>query len=177
MELSVLLRTVYDSRPDDWVAIPGPVAPQYLGEVISGERHWLEVMGHDNRHVLKSDVRISLAIGMATSVSRDEQLQFEGIAFPDRAILGRFADVQFNGQCVHREHLILVDGGRGYLPLPSFATMPSANSLTPEVIGYLASSQAVAIARLADALTGNRAFDTYLERSGIVELPDDDFGS
>lgn len=170
MNLDTLVNIVLTSKAGDWSRIPGPTQPQYVGEVISSNDHWLEVSEHYTRYVYHHDISISIAIGMPTH-AREDTLYFEGIVFTDPAIRGLYADILYDGQVVHRDHLISVDGGRALLPLPNYEVAPSGAALGMEAFAYSATTNAVSFARLIDELSGAQAFDHYMARANIIEVP------
>ena len=164
-----LLKTVLGSRPDQWHSLAAPTGLQYLGEVTKGGQYRLEVLEYVERWVLTDDVRIALAYGLPT---HDGELTFAWPSFPDAAIRGRFADVLFNGQPVHRAYLLSVDGGRAVLPSPANATADTGQ-VFHEQFAYTTSQADADFARLIDQLIGRHEFDGYLEQTGMIILPEE----
>jgi hypothetical protein len=173
MRLYDLMRTVLNSTAEDWESIPPPTGPQYVGEVFSPSegQHWLEVREHFAYYVLRSDVSIALAVGMPGFHGK-EQLTFDWAVWPDRSVTGEFVDVLYNGQVVHREQLLSVDGGRARLPIPT-AALADTGQTFPQIFAETVTEDQVTLARLVDALTGHTEFDRYFNESRMVVVPDE----
>ncbi|MEU8406126.1 hypothetical protein AB0C19_07960 [Micromonospora sp. NPDC048842] len=170
MNLNDLLKIVLSSSQGDWRSMPGPIAPEVLGEVQEGDRHWLEVSGHYQRWVFVPDVRVSIAYGMPTSLNA-EPLTFEW-TFPDPKVYQAYGDILYNGSPVHRACLLHVDGARAILPTPRNEVAPSGGPFGMELFAYSATESEIAFARLVDGLAGHGEFDRYLQRASIVPVPD-----
>jgi hypothetical protein len=164
MKLSELKRIVLDSVPADWASIPSPAGPQWVGEVSSGDQHWLEFRAHHSHYVFREDVRIGLAVGME-GFQGDRDLVFPWANWPDQSVGAYFADVIFNGRVVHREQLLVVDGGRSYLPTP----MPVRGADAQTFVDTIAEDD-IAYARLFSQLVGHTEFDRYLEQSKLARV-------
>jgi hypothetical protein len=127
--------------------------------------------GHWYRAVYKPDISLAVEWGAVPSFNRgDPDREFEEDwtrKFPDTSARMHLVEVIFNGGIVHQSHYASVDGGRGYVPVP-----------TPHVIHdergeavrdyYYASAQVVALTRLIHDLTEKTpSFDWFMEQSGI----------
>ena len=175
MQLDALMGTVLSSQPADWESIPPPAGRQYIGTVESGDQQRLEVREHHSHYVLRSDVSITLAIGM-DGFNGDRPLTFAWSAhFSDESVTGVFADVLFHGQVVHRKQLLVVDGARAYLPTPSRAAANTGQDdiagVTSQAFTETVTEDEVSCARLCDRLAGRREFDRYLRDSELVQVP------
>jgi hypothetical protein len=148
-----LIRTVTGSHPDDWVKVA----------------EWYVNGGHDYRCVYRQDADLSIEWGMEAA----DELHFDWVRFPDRRVSAFFFDVLWRGGLVFRERVLLVDGARAYLPLPSPAFGPE-ETLEPEghrmVLGEVVTESRLARARLLDDMVhghteweGQTNFEHYWE--------------
>ena len=171
MKYDEIGRLVTASSAEDWAVLPGgPLYLDQLGEVSSGDRHWVEVGSHHTLAVYRPDVSLRLAWGLALG----DKLTFEGMIWPDRTITRHVADAFWEGSLVSRWHYLVVDGGRCYLPDPDRGLLRTGGSADDYETGpWTATASEVALARLLNALTPRvNEFSRYLEQSGIVEIPD-----
>jgi len=167
-----LTQMVTGSSPQDWQVLGPPSYLDRLGEVESGEgQHWLEVESHYYVAVYKPDVSLRLAWGLKL----DDGLVFEGLTWPDRSITRYLVDVFWQGALAARWTVLSVDGGNCYLPDPDWAYVKTGESLEGyQGVGWTAKASDISIARLVDRLERSVSeFDRYLERAGIVEVPDE----
>lgn len=172
MRYDEIARLVTGSSADDWAVLPaGPLYLDQLGEVSSGDRHWIEVGSHHTLAVYRPDVSLRLAWGLAF----EGDLTFEEMTWPDRTINRHLADAFWQGSLVSRWHYLVVDGGRCYLPDPEREYVQTGESPLDVAAGPLtAKTSEFALARLLNSLAGreDREVSRYLERSGIAEVPD-----
>src|SRR5262249_43660061 len=82
--------------------------------------------------------------------------------FADPSAKSAWFDIRYNGVPVLRELLVVVDGGRCYLPMPSrhgeTRSVPSAYSR---------------VVRLMQKLKGRHEYDDYFARAGLIETGDE----
>jgi hypothetical protein len=94
-----------------------------------------EVRAHANIAVLIDDVDISIAWGYdpdeSLSSDRGPELDFSDFlpSLPDKTVHRMYADVFYSGSLVDRELLVVADGGRYYVPIPT-TRYPKQKSLT-----------------------------------------------
>lgn len=159
------------SSPRDWELIGPPVYLDRLGEVTSGDQHWIEVDSQYYLAVYKPDVSLRLAWGLTL----EKDLSFEGWIFPDRSIWRYAVDVFWQGALVGRRTVLNVDGGRCYLPDPDPVYVKTDDSLMGHmIVGWTAKASAVAVARLLDSIVRpSSEFDRYFRQAGIAEVPDE----
>ena len=161
---------------DDWAVLDeGPLYLYELGEVLSGDRHWVEVNTHHSMAVLRADVNLRLAWGL----QRDDDQHFEGWSWPNPKISRSLADVFWQGSLVARWTYLVVDGGACYLPDPEREYLQTGDSPNDYEGGpRTAKASEVALARLLNRFAQRpyEEFDRYFEQSGIVEVPDDEAG-
>jgi hypothetical protein len=161
---------VSESTPEDWSVLPdGPTYHDWISQVASSGQRWVEVDSHHSVVVYKDDVDLRLAWGLTHSLN----LSFDGWSWPDKSISRLFVDVFWRGALVDRRHVLLVDGGRCYLPNPARAHVRTGESIEDsETIGWTATKSDVALARLLQRLArpGDTEFEGYLEQSGVIEV-------
>lgn len=141
MTLDELLNTVRNSAPDDWESI---------------ERHPIGQAepGHVYHAAYRADLRVGLVWGLVAAERFEEEW---ATGFSDPHAERHFVDFLYSGAVVHRESVVLVDGGRGYLPL---TVSPRGRSVTPEGRN---------LARLIDGLVNgaNSRFDEFFDRAAL----------
>jgi hypothetical protein len=166
-----ITQMITSSSPRDWEVIGPPVYLDRLGEVRSGDQHWLEVDSQYYLAVFKPDVSLRLAWGLTL----ERELSFEGWLFPDPSIRRYAVDAFWQGALVARWTVLNVDGGRCYLPDPDPAYVKVDNSLMGHmIVGWTAKASSVALARLLDSLIRSASeFDSYFQRAGLAEVPDE----
>jgi len=124
MNLSTILQTLKDSDIDDWHKMPdqGPfhhwnVTSQHLGE---GARTTdLEPVAHSSLAVYKPDIDISIAFG---AIHRDEFNEPWTKNFPDKRASSEWVCLRYRGTVVYDWIVVLVDGARYAILLPSSET-------------------------------------------------------
>lgn len=147
MEVREIVLTVLASDPDHWTRIHS--WPHDVFRTASGERQdWFE------RAVYRPDAAISLVWGVTLDPTFEEAW---ATRFPDRRATSESIFVLYNGQPVHKDFAVSVDGGHAYLPAP--------NAGTSEV-----PSDRYRLVRLIDALMGHDRFEEYVERAGLTTL-------
>lgn len=166
-----ITQMITGSSPRDWEVIGPPVYLDRLGEVSSGDQHWLEVDSQYYLAVYKPDVSLRLAWGLTL----ERVLSFEGWTFPDSSISRYAVDAFWQGALVARRTVLVVDGGGCYLPDPDPAYVKTDDSLMGhQGVGWTAKASDVAVARLLDGVVRpSSEFDRYLDQAGIVEVPDE----
>jgi hypothetical protein len=156
MDLGALYQIVTASQPADWYPLSGAPATfleQSVVQTGSDGTPRLEIESHFARATYRSDVSLGLAWGLP--YEHGETWEEDWAAFPDKKIRGYWADVLWNGAPLDRVLLLLVDGGRAYLP------SPPRGSMSVHRLNY-------SVARLVDALSGRPTeFDSYFTRSGM----------
>lgn len=136
---------------------------------------------HLDRKVWQADADLAVEWGLSAA----NDLHFDWAKWPDRSVDAVFFDILWRGQLIFRERILVVDGGRAYLPLPRVAFGPGEVGLEPRghpmVLGEVAFVSEVARARLVDDLVhghigwdGASNFDHYWARSGLLVEPDRD---
>lgn len=172
MTLAEIIKTIVGSNPDDWHCIScwgGNSGPSYRGQWEqwnapdqgkAPDKWFLERKEHSNIGVLKSNAAITMAVGLEYLNDFKEPWANQ---FPDPRAHGQFADVFFQGALVYRVHYVVVDGGRGWLPLPR--REKDGSLLVPKSLA--------AFMEIVKQITGGSASDDgYLGRSGM-KLTDD----
>lgn len=174
MDLRSLLDTVASTPPDGWHRVPDVTPPVAMmtafGETKYGgdERYTLEAYSHHELAVLIADPSISIAWGMKA----DDDLEFE-FRFADNKKHSVYADVLLTGALVHREPVLVIDGGRAYLPFPRTIWVEKSehDPMDGESIGNAVTEWEHAFVRLVDVLRGAKEFDKYFERAGFIAVP------
>jgi hypothetical protein len=129
------------------------------------------VDSHHYLGVYKPDVSLRLAWGLKL----EDELSLDGWTWPDRSISRYGVDAFWQGALVARWTMLVVDGGRAYLPDPDRAYIKTDDtSMGYETIAWTAKASEVAIARLLDRMVRSVGeFDRYFSDAGIVEIPDE----
>jgi hypothetical protein len=149
----------------------GPLYLDELGQVSSGDRHWIEVHHHHSIAVYRPDVSLRLAWGL----KRDEHQDIDGWTWPDRSITRHLADAFWQGSLVARWTYLVVDGGRCYLPDPQREyTQVGESPLDVEAGPWQVKASEIALTRVLNELAQRPAgeFDRYLRQSGAIEIAD-----
>lgn len=127
MKLTDIMKSIVESMPHDWHWIPcwgGNGGPSYRGQWDANnaphqgakpDKWWLDRREHSSVGVLKMNASITIAAGLEW-LSDFREPWANG--FPDPKAHGKFADVFYNGSLVYRVSYVVVDGGRGTLPIP-----------------------------------------------------------
>lgn len=176
MNLDEIRSAIIASSPEDWTEVEGDF-PLFLGSpedhhATAPDQHWTETRSHVHLATFKADVDLRIAWGLPVA----EKLTFEGMLFPDKDIERRLVDGFWRGALVTRWTLLLVDGGRMYLPEPGREGVQSGEMPGEgyEHIAWTAKASEIALARLVNGLANPWAaeFDGYLERRAqIIEIP------
>ena len=115
MRYDELKQMITGSSARDWIILEdGPLYLDRLRQASVGDRHWTETDSHLYLAVYRADVSLRLAWGMELA----DGLSFDGWEWPDRAISRFTVDGFWQGALAARWTLLLVDGGRCYLPDP-----------------------------------------------------------
>ena len=151
MTFEQMVEILTRSDRDDWsviVAWGHGSGPSYRTHL---DRTDLED-SHHTVAVYKPDLSVTLAWGMTIN---DNFLEPWANGFPDPRARGNIADVFYNSALVLREHYVVVDGGRAYLPMPDTETLEVARRPADFV-------------RLLSSLTHHpQIFDDYMTRARI----------
>ncbi|HVB45176.1 MAG TPA: hypothetical protein VNF47_21070 [Streptosporangiaceae bacterium] len=177
MKYDELRKTILASSPQDWAKVEGG-DPFFLSAPEDHHKgdgqHWTETRSHVHMATYRADVDLRIAWGLPVA----EGLAFEGMLFPDKSIERRLVDGLWRGALVTRWTVLLVDGGRMYLPEPGREGVQSGEMPGEgyEHIAWTAKASEIALARLINGLANPWAaeFDHYLEkRAAIIEIPDE----
>jgi hypothetical protein len=153
VRLDDFLNTVQASNVGDWTTVHSPSFLQHLEQTSSSDgSRWLEVEGHHTVFSYKEDLRISIAFGLSHRENFQEPWTKN---FPDPSASSVWIDFLYNGRPVLRSLMVLVDGARCGLPLPSNKTMS-----VPQ--------RQADIWRLLNALQSSYDFDQYISDAGIT---------
>lgn len=156
MQLREIRKTIAETWSDHWEQIDhGPLFRHTY--TVEHRKGIAEVHYHEARWVLREDIDISLEYGMAGNVLDGDEID----APWGQRVDYRLLDVFYRNALVDRVPIAAVDGFRALLPYPD-ADGEGTWVVTP----WRADA-----ARLVDDLLGKRAFDRYLEQSGIKVLP------
>ncbi len=131
-------------------------------------RTHLEHEEHRLRAVYRPDVSLGVAWGLPLDRLRRT---FDDDRFADPTYFLVHVDALWNGMLIDRDVVAVVDGGRAVLPVGRPVTADGDQDRR-EIVGQTVRAADVALARLVDALSGNREFDRYLADSGLVVLDD-----
>jgi hypothetical protein len=167
-------KTITASSLSDWavIAADGLTFLARFRAVSSRREHWLETDSHICLAVYRADIDLRLAWGLTTG----EGLEFDGFNFADLSITRQAVDGFWRGALVTRWHVLSVDGHRCYLPDPHPAHAGTGHGIRDsKAVRWTAKESEVALARLLQAMVheAGRDFDSYLEQTGIVEVPDE----
>lgn len=122
MGLEELRQIIGESDRGDWNIISCLDVPSYLswGPNAFPEPEY-------NEHLARAAYRPNISLGLAWGIQQLENFQADWVQELDEPLKRPaplfIADILFNGMLVAREHLVLVDGGRCYLPIPHIGTM------------------------------------------------------
>lgn len=153
MNLEELLSKIENSNASEWTSIDRPTFAQDIQQV-SGGGHpvpWVVVDEHHALLVLRTDLRISIALGLTHLENFQEDWATK---FADRKASSSWVDFRYNGVPVLRELRVLVDGARAGLPVPRYGSME-----IPE--------RQYTIWALIDAVIGSGNFYDYFKRAGL----------
>lgn len=166
-----LLALLAGSTVSDWHVI-------HCAGGSSGGPSYLDEWGdeHPNTHYTRAVWKADLALGLAWGMSfPGDQRTFGWAVWPDKSAYPSLLDVFWNGMLVHREHGVVVDGGRAILPWPHAELIHGVGTYGVEHIADSVTERAADLWRLRSALEHQgRAdeYDRYLETSGLVVIPD-----
>lgn len=157
MNIQAYLDTVLQTTEQDWFSVERPVFLQDLQQVSSADKTWIVVQEHDRIHTLKSNLSMSIAVGLP---HRDRFQVDWARKFPDENASSEYVDLLWCGRPFIREIRVIVDGGRAGLPIPLPGTMD-----VPE--------RRVDLFRLVEELAGGSDFDRYFAGAGLrsVKVP------
>lgn len=116
MGLEELRRLIAESDRSDWNVISCLNTPSYLSwNPVEMNKH----PGAYNEHLARAAYRPDVAIGLAWGITDNDDYREEWAqSFPNKHAERFIADILYNGMLVSREYVVLVDGGKGYLPRP-----------------------------------------------------------
>ena len=118
---------------EDWqVQKCGGSGPSYRDRLTSVDQDGKAVVCADSHHavaVYKPDLGLSIAWGLTRSKHFDEPWAKN---FPDKKPSSAFFDLFYCGALVWRTIYVVVDGGRGYLPLPSASDREGIPTVSPD---------------------------------------------
>jgi len=157
---------ISSDREVDWNDIePGPYFTD-APDVDEKTFRW-----HTGLIVYRHDVRLSIQWGMewghiGRQVTKATDL-WDDAAFPDEQARVELADIFWAGALVDRERVVVVDGGRGLLPLGERHALNYDRRNPPQKVEweYSASRWQTELARLLD---GGHDFDQYFRGAGLV---------
>lgn len=170
MRLPDLLEMICQSDPTHWNSIDPPYAKHLTHLEVVHENIHAETFGYYALWIYVDDIQISVALSEELDRHGDEY-QPEWDIWPDRRIDEHFIDVMYNGQIVHREILLGVDGGRALLPLPKLETI-GTGQMWHEPFSNSVTELQFELARFLAGVQGNREFAEYFKQSGFVILPE-----
>jgi len=156
MTLEELLSKIESSDPSQWTNITRPTFAQDLSQVSHGDdsTSWIELHEHHTLLVLRSDLSISIALGLPHLSDFREPWAKN---FPDSQARSYWVDFRYNAVPVLRELTVQVDGGRAGLPVPGAGTV--------EI-----SERQYAIWNVIDSVSGSGRFPDYFQRAGFKKL-------
>jgi hypothetical protein len=108
-------RIISESQRSDWNVVSCFGLPSFLPWSPDGEF---------SEHFARAAYRPDISIGLAWGI-RDNEDYREGWAnnFDDERAERFLVDIFYNGMLVDREYVVVVDGGRCYLPHPELGTL------------------------------------------------------
>lgn len=101
MKLEELLKTIEESDASEWTVFDRPTFAQDIQQ-ISGGLHqvpWVEVHEHHSLLSYRSDLRISIALGLT---HRTDFVEDWAQSFPDKHASSSWVDFRYNGVPVYR---------------------------------------------------------------------------
>jgi hypothetical protein len=154
VDLSSYMQMVLASELSDWTSIERPVFLQAVIAAQGNEQRCLEIEDHHSLFTLKSNLSVSIALGLERSGSFSETWATE---FTDRNARAYYADLCFCGRPIVRVLCISVDGGRALLPPPN----PG---------GLQVPEDRKRLAKLIDGLEGGTDFDDYFKQAKLKTI-------
>jgi hypothetical protein len=153
VKLEELLKTIEESDASDWTVFDRPTFAQDIQQVSGGLHQvpWVEVHEHHSLLSYRSDLRISIALGLT---HRADFVEDWAQSFSDKHASSSWVDFRYNGVPVYRGLRVLVDGGRAGLPCPA-----QGSKDIPKRQYY--------IWRLIDELIGSEQMDDYFRRAKL----------
>jgi hypothetical protein len=184
MELNDIHTIITSTEPGDWSKIAsGPSyrdwfrmidVPEADGEMASR----IHVDSHHTVAVYRGDVNLSIAWGLDHDVEEPPDVPGPRRSFswqshfPDEEVYLRFADVFWVGSLVSRHLQVVVDGGRGLLPMPQHVVSKRASDQQPMEWEDRVSQLDVDFARLIHGFMYQEdLFEHYLAQAGWRVLP------
>jgi len=163
MTLPEILNTIAESGREQWsVIVEGPTYLSAFSTTGTKELLSLHHREHESLAVFIPNPTIVVAWGMDREQrfpdQRDSFTEEWTDRFPNRRAYQIFSDVLFYGVLVHREHLVAVDGGNAYLPLPQRG---------PDDVCYWISEWQRDFVRLLHELSGRWPVDDYVRTAGL----------
>jgi hypothetical protein len=173
MTLDEYLEVVAHSGPNDWNTITAWGAnsgPSYRDQFSPGEydgQYQLQHHEHSMRAAYKPNLGITIAWGLDRTSHRPNEFSEPWHQdFPDSGASAHFVDFFYNGDLVHREVYVDVDGGRANLPLPH-RDFDSETGDRPTVTAYWITRWQYEFFKTLDQLERSSDFDSYLQRAGF----------
>jgi hypothetical protein len=111
MKLEEMLSMIENSDAGDWNSIDRPTFAQDIQQVSGGGNpvRWVEIDEHHSLMVLRTDLSISIALGLSHS---DDFSEDWACGFADKRATSSWVDFRYNDVPVLRELRVLVDGAR-----------------------------------------------------------------
>ncbi|HIF9299408.1 TPA: hypothetical protein ACX6QU_003366 [Photobacterium damselae] len=171
MDLNTYKENLLKAQSDDWTIIGcwgAGSGPSYRNAISvwtksSGEFHNIEVESHAEVYSLKSDLRISVSIGITHN---DDFVESWANQFTDSKASSSFVDFFFCNQLVYRDIYVAVDGGRCMLPLPKI----HVNKTTHKIDRLTVSREKYEFFKLLNRLTDYEHYFSQTEIE-IVDEP------
>lgn len=189
MRFTELIDTVRESTREDWNKITcwGGLGPSYRDRLhfwtSYGDGAPVHSVGGDSHGlvaVFRDDIDLTMAWGMDRDWDPDGEKRDLSFPWqknmPDPSVSVIFGDIFYRGSLVHREFLVVVDGGRGTMPLGRTRRKAGKDLLSrdPADVEEVATSWEVAFARLLNSFEArSEDFDRYLGSMGYVIEPQD----
>src|ERR1035441_5768152 len=167
MTLDEIRALISASGRDDWSILSGD-APTYIGRQVERSAEgvrWQEVVGHDQRGVLKRDIDVGLAWGMTASPYDDDPAEpLWAQSFQDKRVHPHVVEILCRGQPVHREVYAGIDNGHGVVPWPH--ALSGSDVLAATSWQY---DLTVLVRELGGAV-GVQSVEQYMDRCGITTV-------
>jgi hypothetical protein len=165
-----VISTILGSSKEDWELILCGGGSLDGGPSFLDEDQGDQVVSHSYRGVYRPDISLGLAFGLGYV---QDKRQFEWAkSFANSQTWPTTLDVLWNGMLIHREHGLVVDGGRMTLPWPTPAYMSTEDRpMDAELVGESVTKAQVKFWQLVNELkTSIVSFTEYLDRSGLVAV-------
>ena len=141
MDIRSFVDAILNSKPTDWLRVDAPA---------------LTAVGHDELLTLKDNLSVSIASG---AVHMQDYPEDWARSFPDASASSEYVDLLYNGMVIHREIVVLVDGGRCSLPQP----LPRTSEIPRRRYEFVRIIQALTNPTGAD-------YDDYVKRAGLTPV-------